>query len=122
MAIKQAFFAESPLLRAELQASARQPIMSEGLSSLSHSPHANNYTSSGFPSVSHSQDDSATPIALSETMDDVIPPTHVFRTLVLCFDGTGDQFDSDVADVHPHSSLSADCRGRTRILSNCSLC
>jgi hypothetical protein len=26
----------------------------------------------------------------------VIPPTHDFRTLVLCFDGTGDQFDADV--------------------------
>lgn len=73
--------------------------MSEGLSSLSHSPHANNYASSGFPSVSHSQDDPATTIALSETMDDVIPPTHVFRTLVLCFDGTGDQFDSDNSNI-----------------------
>lgn len=37
----------------------------------------------------------------------VIPPTHGARTLVLCFDGTGDQFDTDVrtcalpsADVH----------------------
>ncbi len=26
----------------------------------------------------------------------VIPPSHEARTLVLCFDGTGDQFDSDV--------------------------
>ncbi len=26
----------------------------------------------------------------------VIPPSHGARTLVLCFDGTGDQFDSDV--------------------------
>lgn len=70
--------------------------MSEGLSSLFHSSHANNYTSSGFPSASSSQDGPATTIALSEIVDDVIPPTHVFRTLVLCFDGTGDQFDSDV--------------------------
>lgn len=27
---------------------------------------------------------------------DIIPPDHPFRTLVLCFDGTGDQFDADV--------------------------
>ena len=26
----------------------------------------------------------------------VIPPSHSARTLVLCFDGTGDQFDTDV--------------------------
>jgi len=29
----------------------------------------------------------------------VIPPSHHARTLILCFDGTGDQFDSDVC---PH--------------------
>lgn len=27
---------------------------------------------------------------------EIVPPTHAARTLVLCFDGTGDQFDSDV--------------------------
>ena len=27
---------------------------------------------------------------------DIIPRTHDSRTLVLCFDGTGDKFDSDV--------------------------
>ncbi|TFK56427.1 hypothetical protein OE88DRAFT_1669809 [Heliocybe sulcata] len=30
---------------------------------------------------------------------DVIPPTHDRRTLVLCFDGTGDQFDDDNSNV-----------------------
>ncbi|KAJ7094734.1 hypothetical protein B0H15DRAFT_938288 [Mycena belliarum] len=29
----------------------------------------------------------------------VIPPDHPFRTLVLCFDGTGDQFDSDNSNI-----------------------
>ncbi|KAF8996537.1 hypothetical protein BDQ17DRAFT_1429684 [Cyathus striatus] len=29
----------------------------------------------------------------------VIPPIHPFRTLVLCFDGTGDQFDSDNSNI-----------------------
>jgi hypothetical protein len=27
----------------------------------------------------------------------IIPPEHTNRTLVLCFDGTGDQFDADVS-------------------------
>ncbi|KAI5998211.1 hypothetical protein EDD15DRAFT_2409066 [Pisolithus albus] len=31
--------------------------------------------------------------------DNVIPPTHACRTLVLCFDGTGDQFDADNSNV-----------------------
>jgi hypothetical protein len=29
----------------------------------------------------------------------IIPPTHEQRTLVLCFDGTGDQFDADNTNV-----------------------
>ncbi len=33
--------------------------------------------------------------------DSVIPPSHHARTVVLCFDGTGDQFDGDVC---AHSS------------------
>ena len=40
---------------------------------------------------------------ISLTGNDVIPPTNIKRqrTLVLCFDGTGDQFDNDVCYVHP---------------------
>ncbi|KAF8889443.1 hypothetical protein CPB84DRAFT_1448736 [Gymnopilus junonius] len=30
---------------------------------------------------------------------DTVPPKHPFRTLVLCFDGTGDQFDSDNSNI-----------------------
>lgn len=30
---------------------------------------------------------------------DIIPPDHDGRTLVLCFDGTGDQFDSDNSNI-----------------------
>ncbi|KAH9480835.1 hypothetical protein JR316_0007437 [Psilocybe cubensis] len=30
---------------------------------------------------------------------DTIPPVHPFRTLVLCFDGTGDQFDADNSNI-----------------------
>lgn len=29
-------------------------------------------------------------------MDEIIPSKHSNRTIVLCFDGTGDQFDEDV--------------------------
>ncbi|KAG6840745.1 hypothetical protein C0991_004654 [Blastosporella zonata] len=31
--------------------------------------------------------------------DDIIPPQHAHRTLVLCFDGTGDQFDEDNSNI-----------------------
>ncbi|KAF8079272.1 hypothetical protein FPV67DRAFT_1691876 [Lyophyllum atratum] len=31
--------------------------------------------------------------------DDIIPPTHRHRTLILCFDGTGDQFDEDNSNI-----------------------
>lgn len=30
----------------------------------------------------------------------VIPPSHGDRTVVLCFDGTGDQFDADVCVIY----------------------
>jgi hypothetical protein len=29
-------------------------------------------------------------------LDEIIPPTHIHRTIILCFDGTGDQFSEDV--------------------------
>ena len=36
----------------------------------------------------------------SETGDhDIIPPSHPARTLVLCFDGTGDQFSTEVSET-----------------------
>jgi uncharacterized protein (DUF2235 family) len=28
--------------------------------------------------------------------DDVVPASHKGRTLIVCFDGTGDKFDADV--------------------------
>ncbi|KAF8650269.1 hypothetical protein AX16_005323 [Volvariella volvacea WC 439] len=36
---------------------------------------------------------------------DTVPPTHKHRTLVLCFDGTGDQFDDDNSNVVNFFSL-----------------
>ncbi|KAF5328559.1 hypothetical protein D9758_018002 [Tetrapyrgos nigripes] len=35
----------------------------------------------------------------SDALNSVIPETHDSRTLVLCFDGTGDQFDDDNSNV-----------------------
>ena len=29
-------------------------------------------------------------------LDEIIPATHSHRTIILCFDGTGDQFSEDV--------------------------
>jgi hypothetical protein len=43
-----------------------------------------------------SLDDSQSVSPPSAYDDTVIPPNHDARTLVLCFDGTGDQFDADV--------------------------
>ena len=45
-----------------------------------------------------------TPRRREETLDprrypSVIPPKHSSRTLVLCFDGTGDQFDADNSNI-----------------------
>ncbi|THU90422.1 hypothetical protein K435DRAFT_676075 [Dendrothele bispora CBS 962.96] len=49
-----------------------------------------------FSSDSTTSDDS-----LSDYAEDpsVVPPKHPFRTLVLCFDGTGDQFDLDNSNI-----------------------
>lgn len=35
----------------------------------------------------------------AENVPSIIPPEHPYRTLVLCFDGTGDQFDSDNSNI-----------------------
>jgi uncharacterized protein (DUF2235 family) len=32
-------------------------------------------------------------------LDEIIPPTHDHRTIVLCFDGTGDQFSEDNSNI-----------------------
>jgi hypothetical protein len=40
--------------------------------------------------------ESPTPFSEGQWDHEIIPKTHNNRTLVLCFDGTGDKFDSDV--------------------------
>jgi len=39
-------------------------------------------------------------------------PQRQGRTLVLCFDGTGDLFDEDVSELYPHFSRAACEAGR----------
>ncbi|KAJ7482979.1 hypothetical protein B0H11DRAFT_2021670 [Mycena galericulata] len=53
---------------------------------------------SGLPSPSSPQGSAFTQNG-SGAPPTVIPPDHPFRTLVLCFDGTGDQFDSDNSNI-----------------------
>lgn len=50
------------------------------------------------------KDLSSSPVATSPEVlhepqwtDDVFPPSHRNRTLIVCFDGTGDKFDGDVS-------------------------
>lgn len=38
--------------------------------------------------------------------DHVVPPHHKNRTLIVCFDGTGDKFDADVNPTQLLSHLS----------------
>ncbi|KAI0354699.1 hypothetical protein OH77DRAFT_1425794 [Trametes cingulata] len=70
-------------------------------------------TTDGVPSIWDSID-SSSPTSSSgiqhsssgEAPDlDVVPPYHPARTLVLCFDGTGDQFDQDNSNVVKFFSL-----------------
>ena len=41
-------------------------------------------------------------------LDEIIPPTHTNRTIILCFDGTGDQFSEDVRTTLFKRNLPAD--------------
>jgi hypothetical protein len=56
-----------------------------------------------FPNVSSNPEAGGSPRSDSSPglenqyhLDEIIPPTHTHRTIVLCFNGTGDQFDEDV--------------------------
>ncbi|THH03449.1 hypothetical protein EW145_g6243 [Phellinidium pouzarii] len=61
-------------------------------------------TVSGFSSQGHKSASHSPRVATQTSLDttyagEVIPPYTDRRTLVLCFDGTGDQFDSDNSNV-----------------------
>jgi hypothetical protein len=56
-----------------------------------------------FPNVSSGPEGSGSTSPLTSGvvedkhhMDEIIPSNHSNRTIILCFDGTGDQFDEDV--------------------------
>jgi len=60
---------------------------------------------SEFPNVSSdpegSGSGSSSPSRVEDKyhMDEIIPSTHSNRTIILCFDGTGDQFDEDNSNI-----------------------
>ncbi|KAJ3795996.1 hypothetical protein GGU11DRAFT_686682 [Lentinula aff. detonsa] len=57
-------------------------------------------TPSSPPEYSHQVHwDNTHPVSSIRRLEDVIPKSHDRRTLVLCFDGTGDQFDEDNSNV-----------------------
>ncbi len=73
----------------------------------SHLDHARFNTIDGLPSSSgrvlNDSDSRASPPTLPMVLEGsyppVIPPSPSNRTLVLCFDGTGDQFDNDNSNI-----------------------
>ncbi|KIJ13818.1 hypothetical protein PAXINDRAFT_80411 [Paxillus involutus ATCC 200175] len=53
-----------------------------------------------IPTTSNSPSgDTPLPSTIIGSTADVVPPTHTHRTLVLCFDGTGDQFSEDNSNI-----------------------
>lgn len=64
---------------------------------LSQSPSQESYPGPGMPASpnegSSGDSDSEYP------KDPIVPPSHSHRTMVLCFDGTGDQFDDDNSNI-----------------------
>ncbi|KAI0800507.1 hypothetical protein C8Q74DRAFT_418441 [Fomes fomentarius] len=63
-------------------------------------------STSGFTSSSTcSRSTSGTSRSSLAAEYEIIPPSHPARTLVLCFDGTGDQFDADNSNVVTFFSL-----------------
>jgi hypothetical protein len=76
----------------------------ENNESPSRAPSISPFTGSGIqttvPESPHTQHPTRREGTLDpRSMPPVIPPTHEHRTLVLCFDGTGDQFDADNSNI-----------------------
>lgn len=63
-------------------------------------PSGNPSTLSSSPTVTDSVvDDTNHATSKPAVLPEIIPPAHTARTLVVCFDGTGDQFDDDVSGI-----------------------
>ncbi|KAI0800499.1 hypothetical protein C8Q74DRAFT_1191585 [Fomes fomentarius] len=69
------------------------------------SPSTSGFTSSPTRDSTFSRSSSGTSQTSLAAEHDIIPPSHPARTLVLCFDGTGDQFDADNSNVVTFFSL-----------------
>ena len=65
-------------------------------------PQLNNIIVQNYPELpkvsSPNGSGSQSPLSAADKyhMDEIIPTKHSNRTIILCFDGTGDQFDEDV--------------------------
>ncbi|KAG6873167.1 hypothetical protein C0995_002016 [Termitomyces sp. Mi166 len=53
----------------------------------------------GAPTIESPRESKFSESEVASEFPKSIPPTHSARTLVLCFDGTGDQFDSDNSNI-----------------------
>ncbi|KAJ8096302.1 hypothetical protein PM082_011457 [Marasmius tenuissimus] len=61
-------------------------------------PHERTQTTDTLVEIPESPSHSPGPSSASSG-EKIIPPEHPYRTLVLCFDGTGDQFDADNSNI-----------------------
>ncbi|KAG7086992.1 hypothetical protein E1B28_012970 [Marasmius oreades] len=68
---------------------------------MSDATHARSVTGATLIDSSPLQSPSASTFvdAPKATTERIVPPEHPYRTLVLCFDGTGDQFDADNSNI-----------------------
>ncbi|KAF8586209.1 hypothetical protein K439DRAFT_1387499 [Ramaria rubella] len=64
-----------------------------------NSDHCDSRSDCSFTQTQVARARQAFPLTIKGATPTVIPPEHPFRTLVLCFDGTGDQFDIDNSNV-----------------------
>jgi hypothetical protein len=72
---------------------------SEPPSSASVSPFTGSEIQTTSPNITHVAHPAREPTLKPLSTPPVIPPEHNHRTLILCFDGTGDQFDADNSNI-----------------------
>ncbi|KAF8868075.1 hypothetical protein CPB84DRAFT_1858548 [Gymnopilus junonius] len=82
-------------------------VVEGGSPSETHFP---GFETTADPTATPQYQEKPAPIRRENTIDPravppVIPPDHPSRTLVVCFDGTGDQFDSDNSNIVQFVSL-----------------
>ncbi|KAG6919079.1 hypothetical protein DXG01_009332 [Tephrocybe rancida] len=94
-------FSFTPLNLMALDSDHKRSLNKKGLTFKPPSPKDEypSFTKTTSPGNSDSNE------SLDYHYDDIIPPRHMHRTLVLCFDGTGDQFDEDNSNIVNFFSL-----------------